>query len=51
MHEKHQEWFTVSGGMEMQNVDQFAEAWSRLGNQIEFAHLQIPATEFNTTTA
>ena len=28
------------------NVDQCAETWSRLGKEIEFAHLQIPATEF-----
>jgi hypothetical protein len=27
-------------------VDQSAETWSRLGKEIEFAHLQIPATEF-----
>jgi tRNA G18 (ribose-2'-O)-methylase SpoU len=28
------------------NVDQSAETWSRLGKEIEFAHLQIPTTEF-----
>jgi hypothetical protein len=28
------------------NVDQSAEIWSRLGKEIEFAHLQIPATEY-----
>jgi len=28
------------------NVDQSAETWSRLGKEVEFAHLQIPATEF-----
>jgi hypothetical protein len=29
------------------NVNQSAETWSRLGKEIEFAHLQIPATEFH----
>jgi tRNA G18 (ribose-2'-O)-methylase SpoU len=28
------------------NLDQSAETWSRLGKEVEFAHLQIPATEF-----
>lgn len=28
------------------NVDESAETWSRLGKEIEFAHLQIPATKF-----
>jgi hypothetical protein len=28
-------------------VDQSAEMWSRLGKQVEFAHLQIPATDFH----
>jgi tRNA G18 (ribose-2'-O)-methylase SpoU len=28
------------------NVDQSAETWSRLGKEVEFAHLQIPAMEF-----
>ncbi len=28
------------------NVNQSAEAWSRLGKEVEFAHLQIPAMDF-----
>ena len=28
------------------NLDLSAEAWSRLGKEVEFAHLQIPAREF-----
>jgi hypothetical protein len=32
--------------MDEKYVDQSAETWSRLGKEIEFAHLQIPATEF-----
>jgi len=27
-------------------VDESAETWSRLGKEVEFAHLQIPITEF-----
>ena len=27
-------------------VDESAETWSRLGKEVEFAHLQIPTTEF-----
>ncbi len=29
------------------NVDQSAEAWSRLGKEIEFARLRVPGTEFH----
>jgi hypothetical protein len=29
-----------------ENVDCSAETWSRLGKEVEFAHLQIPATEY-----
>jgi hypothetical protein len=29
------------------NVDESAETWSRLGKEIEFAHLQIPAVEYH----
>lgn len=29
------------------NVDHSAETWSRLGKEIELAHLQIPATEYD----
>ena len=29
------------------HVDQTAETWSRLGKEVEFAQLQIPATEFH----
>ncbi len=28
------------------NVDQSAETWSRLGKGVEFAHLQLPATDY-----
>jgi SpoU rRNA Methylase family len=28
------------------NLDQSTETWSRLGKEVEFAHLQIPATEY-----
>ncbi len=28
------------------NVDQSAETWSRLGKEVEFAHLQLPATDY-----
>jgi hypothetical protein len=42
--------FVVSGQLvvipDEKNVDQSTETWSRLGKEIEFAHLQIPATEF-----